>query len=373
LKRIIQSFTKLAEDDPEKFEQVQKVYGNVFKLGAAEDAKNKDKLIALTRFASNQRNSTSLDEYVENKKTGQKQIFYVSDAGKSVSSLAKSVFVEKLHARGYEVLLLNNALDEVLVNQLRKWKGIPFQDAAKAGLQFGDEDLDPEEEKAVKAEMKEKFKPLLSWLKAQTQDIVRDVIISDRLVTSPCAIVADVGGYTANLQRIMRASHKGEEENPMYEFAKRQKVLELNPRSPLVEGLLRRVEKLQGEDGERDLEAEDELKEVASILLDGALVRSGFDVPDSDEFLIRVDRVLRRSLGVSETASTDTTVKPAPPVDPVVLDEFEYEPKPAFDFADLPEYKDGKPRVILSDEMKEKIEIDIEEMDDDDLPVHDEL
>ena len=150
--------------------------------------------------------------------------------------------------------------------------------------------------------MKEKFKPLLSWFKTQTQDIVRDgsyrvvfsffytsdnfcaiVIISDRLVTSPCAIVADVGGYTANLQRIMRASHKGEEENPMYEFAKRQKVLELNPRSPLVEGLLRRVEKLEGEDGERDLEAEDELKEVASILLDGALVRSGFDVPDSDE------------------------------------------------------------------------------------------
>ena len=90
-------------------------------------------------------------------------------------------------------------------------------------------------------------------------------------------------------------------------------------------------------------------------------------------FLIRVDRVLRRSLGVSETAPTDTTVKPAPPVDPVVLDETEYEPKPAFDFADLPEYNDGKPRVILSDEMKEKIEIDIEEMDDDDFPVHDEL
>ena len=81
----------------------------------------------------------------------------------------------------------------------------------------------------------------------------------------------------------MKASHKGEGEDAMYEFAKRQKVLELNPRSPLVEGLLRRVEKLEGEDGERDLEAEDELKEVVSILLDGALVRSGFEVPDSDE------------------------------------------------------------------------------------------
>jgi heat shock protein beta len=107
------------------------------------------------------------------------------------------------------------------------------------------------------------------------------VVISDRLVTSPCAIVADAGGYTANLQRIM-ATTKGKND-PMFEFARRQKVLELNPRSPLIEGLLRRVEKLDGEDGERDVEAENNLKEVATILIDGALVRSGFDVPDSDE------------------------------------------------------------------------------------------
>jgi heat shock protein beta len=109
------------------------------------------------------------------------------------------------------------------------------------------------------------------------------VVISDRLVTSPCAIVADAGGYTANIQRIMSATNKNQDSNPMFEFAKRQKLLELNPRSPLIEGLLRRVEQLPQGDEERDLEAEDELKEVASILIDGALVRSGFEVPDSDE------------------------------------------------------------------------------------------
>ncbi|KAI0254742.1 Hsp90 protein-domain-containing protein [Lactifluus subvellereus] len=370
LKRIIQTFTKISEEEPEKFAEVQEVYGNVFKLGVIEDSKNGDKLAPLIRFASNQRTSTSLDEYVENKKAGQKQIFYVSDAGKTVSSLAKSVFVEKLHARGYEVLLLTDSLDEILLHHLKKWKGIPFQDAAKAGLQFGDEDLDPEEEKARQAEIKEKFKPLLIWLKEQAEGIVRDVIISDRLVTSPCAIVADLGGYTANVQRIMSATNKNQDSNSMFEFAKRQKLLELNPRSPLIEGLLRRVEKLPREDEERDLEAEDELKEVASVLIDGALVRSGFEVPDSDEFLIRVDRVLRRSLGVSETAPTDTTVKPAPPVDPVVLDESEYEPKPEPVVYEPPEEDDGKPRVILSDEMKEKIQVDIEEIDDDDFPIH---
>jgi heat shock protein 90kDa beta len=109
------------------------------------------------------------------------------------------------------------------------------------------------------------------------------VIVSDRLVTSPCAIVADAGGYTANLQRIMSATNKNQDSNMMFEFAKRQKVLELNPRSPLIEGLLRRVEQLPVEDEERDFEAEDELREVASILIDGALVRSGFEVSDSNE------------------------------------------------------------------------------------------
>jgi heat shock protein 90kDa beta len=102
-------------------------------------------------------------------------------------------------------------------------------------------------------------------------------------VTSPCAIVADAGGYTANVQRIMSATNKNQDSNMMFEFAKRQKVLELNPRSPLIEGLLRRVEQLPVEDEERDFEAEDELREVASILIDGALVRSGFEVSDSNE------------------------------------------------------------------------------------------
>jgi len=371
LKRIIQSITKIAEEEPERFPEVHKVYGNVFKLGAIEDSKNRDKLVPLIRFTTNQRNLTSLDEYVENKKAGQKQIFYVSDAGKSADSLAKSVFVEKLHARGYEVLLLTDPIDDVLLQHIRKWKGIPFQDSAKAGLVFGDEDLDPEEEKVNQLEDKMKFQPLLTWLKEQAQDVVRDVVISDRLVTSPCAIVADAAGYTANVQRIMKSTARGQENPAMFEFAKRQKVLELNARSPLIEGLLHRVEQLPGGEG-RDVDAEDELREVAAILIDGALVRSGFEVPDSDEFLIRVDRVLRRSLGVSETAPTDTTVKPAPPVDPVVLDESEYEFKPEPVMDEPPEFG-GKPGVILPDHLKDKVQIDIEEIGDDDLPIHDEL
>ena len=202
------------------------------------------------------------------------------------------------------------------------------------------------------------------------------VIITNRLVTSPCAVVADSFGYTANIQRLMsaQASH-AKDKDPMLELAMKAKTLEINPRSPLIEGLLRRVEAL-GE--EPDPEEEEELKEVTSILIDGALVRSGFDMPDSNEFFSRVDRVLRRSLGVSETAPTDDSVKSAPPVDP----ELPVEEEPEFDMSMF-----GTPKVMgeenevpgihLPDELKDKVHIEMEEVDEEGNVVekaqHDEL
>lgn len=118
------------------------------------------------------------------------------------------------------------------------------------------------------------------------------------------------------------------------------------------------MEQLPTDEEEKDLEAEEELKEVVAILLDGALVRSGYEVTDSNAFFTRVDRVLRRSLGVSETAKTDTAVKPAPPVDPEIEKEEEED-------ADVPGIK-------LPDHLKDKVQIEMEEIPDDD-PIHDEL
>ncbi|KAJ7744442.1 heat shock protein Hsp90 [Mycena maculata] len=372
MKRILQLFARIAEEDEDKFKKIVEVYGSVFKLGAVEDTKNREKLTALTRFTTTQRNLTSLDQYLENKKQGQKQIFYLAEMGKSAENLAQSVFVEKLHARGYEVLLLTEPLDEIFVQNLRHYKNVPFQDVAKAGLKFGDEEIEAQE-KEEKKEQEEKFRPLLKYLKNHSKDIVRDVVVSNRLVTSPCAVVADSHGYTANVERMMSASNtKGQQQQQsyMHEFAKKAKVLEINARSPLIEGLLRRVEQLPGEDEEPDVEAEQELDEVASILIDGALVRSGFEVPDSNIFFTRVDRVLRRSLGVSETAPTDTTVKPAPPVDPELPTEEYVEPPP--DFGN--QFVDDKVGVQLPDHLKDQISIEMEEIDEyGNVIEHDEL
>ncbi|KAF9058206.1 heat shock protein Hsp90 [Panaeolus papilionaceus] len=373
VKRMIQLFSKITEgEDKAKYEKMHEVYGSVLKLGAAEDTKNRDKLVSLARFTTNQRNDTSLDQYLENRKKGQKQIFYLSEMGKTTEDLAKSVFIEKLHARGYEVLLLNEPLDEILIGYLREWKSVPFQDAARQGLKFGDEERSAEEEKQQQKELEEKFKPLTEWLKKEVGDAVRNVVLSNRLVQSPVAIVAETGGYTANVQKMMSASNaKSHPGGILHEYALKAKVLEINPHSPLIEGLLRRVNDLPTDEDDRDVEAEEELKEVASILIDGALIRSGFDVADTNNFFTRVDRVLRRSLGVSETAQTKVDVKPAPPV-ASPEDEEEAEA----DSSAKAEYdEDGKPGIVLPDELKGKLDIQMEEIDDDGNVVvqHDEL
>ncbi|KIM90780.1 hypothetical protein PILCRDRAFT_59180, partial [Piloderma croceum F 1598] len=360
LRHLIQLIGRLAEEEPEKFSELQKNFGSVLKLGAVEDKKNSNKLALLARFATNQRNSTSFNQYLENKKEGQKQIFYVADAGKSVEELKTSVFVEKLDARGYEVLLLNQPVDEMLIQGLKQWKKVPFQDVAKSGLKFGDEESDPEADNPA---LTEKFKPLLTWMKGQATHVVRDVVISNRLVSSPCAIVADFGGYTANVERLISQQNSDDGNEYLRTFAKKQKLLEVNPRSPLIEGLLRRIEELPDKDEGRDLEAEEELKEVVAILIDGALVRSGYDVTDSNEFYTRVERVLRRSLGVSETAKADTRVKPAPPIDPSSSLESEEDE----------ETGTKGPHFNIPSTLKDKVSITMEEIDDEPDVVHDEL
>ncbi|KAL0579543.1 hypothetical protein V5O48_002472 [Marasmius crinis-equi] len=401
LKRILGMFGKLTEEEgQERFEAFHKVYKTVVKLGAVEDVKNREKLSALTRFHTNMRNLTSLDQYVEHRKQGQKQIFYLSEMGKEPDELAESVFVEKLHARGYEVLLLNEPLDEIFVQNIRNWKNVPFQDVAKVGLKFGDEGrlflplvsfitlillyptaLAEEDEKEQQEMYEEKFKPLMDYLRKKAFNVVRDVVISNRLVTSPVAVVADSHGYTANVQRMMSASNAKSGKGYLHEFAMKAKLLEINPRSPLIEGLLKRVEQLpkveegaEEADAEaiRDVEAEEELDEVISILIDGALVRSGFEVTNTNKFFNRVDRVLRRSLGVSETAETPSDVKPAPPIDPNLPTEEELQEP--MEFPDLPE-DDGKAKVILPPHLRDEMSIEMEEIDEFGNPVvqHDEL
>lgn len=156
-----------------------------------------------------------------------------------------------------------------------------MQDVAKEGLKFGDED-DTEEESD--AGVTTKYEPLMKFLKDHAADTVSDVVLTNRLVTSPCAIVANTYGVSGNMQKMMAAQHtKDEQQEILNSWAKKQRVLEINPRSPLISGLLAKVEELNdhAEGEEPDAVLVEELNEVASIMIDGALVRSGFEVVDN--------------------------------------------------------------------------------------------
>lgn len=121
IKRFVQLMTKISEEEPERFVTISEQYNPVFKLAALEDEKDQTKLASLIRWDSNIRTKTSLEQYVANRKKGQKQIFYLAGLGQKAEELSKSVFIERLTARGYEVLMFPEPLDELLTSKLRKF------------------------------------------------------------------------------------------------------------------------------------------------------------------------------------------------------------------------------------------------------------
>jgi len=312
VRKAIDLFTRLAADEPEKFKEVTKLYGNALRIGMIESHKDKNKIAKLLRFESTRSNYTSLEEYVANRKEGQKQIYYMAGVGQTSHDLARSPFVEKLKARGYEVLLLDLPSDEPMMQALNMFMGMKTQDVSKKGLVYGDEESDAAEQRELEAQ-KIAFQPLIDWLKLTFKGQVSDVVLTNRLVTSPCTIVVDSMGWSANMARIM-AAQADAENDPMYEMLKNMpRVLEINPKSPLIEGLLSRVLDLPSE--ERDTKSMDELEleETARVLFDTTLVRSGFPVPDPTSFFERVEALLRANVGVRLDARADEKVRPAPP------------------------------------------------------------
>lgn len=224
--------------------------------------------------------------------------------------MEKSPFVEKLIARGYEVLYFTEPLDEMMLSSMQKYGGMKFQDVAKKGLKYGDED--EESDKLSNSKLEVEFGPLREWLKKVLSEEVNEVIISTRLTTSPCAITVDPNAWTGNMARLMAAQTAGREDTnddfmTKY-YSSQKKTFEINPGHPLISGMLERVQEFAEGDGE-----EEEVRELALTLWDTAAVRSGFEIKDFDSYFNRIDVLLRRSLGISESAKPKLpTIIPAP-------------------------------------------------------------
>ncbi|XP_074272654.1 heat shock protein 90-6, mitochondrial [Silene latifolia] len=246
-------------DNRDDYEAFWENFGKHLKLGCIEDPQNHKHLAPLLRFFSSQSENEmiSLDEYVENMKADQKDIYYI--AADSVSSAKNTPFLEKLLEKDLEVLFLVDPIDEVAVQNLKSYKEKNFVDISKEDLDLGIEN------EAKGNEIKEEFKTTCDWMKKRLGDKVASVQISNRLSSSPCVLVSGKFGWSANMERLMKAQHAGD--LSALEFMKNRRVFEINPEHPIIRSL-QAASKCGSED--------EEALRAVDLLYDAALVSSGF-------------------------------------------------------------------------------------------------
>ncbi|PHU11817.1 hypothetical protein BC332_18747 [Capsicum chinense] len=243
-------------DDYEKFWEN---FGKHLKLGCIEDRENHKRLAPLLRFFSSQSENEmiSLDEYVENMKPDQKDIYYI--ASDSVTSAKNTPFLEKLLEKDLEVLFLVDPIDEIAIQNLKAFKEKNFIDISKEDLDLGDKNEDKEKE------TKQEFGQTCDWIKKRLGDKVASVQISNRLSSSPCVLVSGKFGWSANMERLMKAQTVGDTSS--LEFMRSRRVFEINPEHPIIRTLTEAC---------RSTPDDDEALRAIDLLYDAALVSSGF-------------------------------------------------------------------------------------------------
>ena len=262
-------------------------YGRSIKLGYLDDQTNKNLLMKLLRFKSSTSEDkwVSLEDYVDRMGDKQKTIYYIT--GESEAAVKASPFLEQAMKKKVEVLYLTDPLDEYIVQSLTEFDGTPLQSLTKEGVKFGDE------KKNLLKKLEDDFKPLTQWLKNVYGSKVEKVSVSNRLAQSPMVLVTSQYGWSANMERIMKSQALGDNRAAA---GGARKQLEINPFHPMVKALLERV----GEDAEAS-----ETKDLAELLYDAALLRSGFGMEAPEKFAQRVHRIVSSSLSVAEDAAVE--------------------------------------------------------------------
>eukprot|EP01123_Difflugia_compressa_P000885 TRINITY_DN10_c0_g2_i1.p1 TRINITY_DN10_c0_g2~~TRINITY_DN10_c0_g2_i1.p1 ORF type:complete len:797 (-),score=209.33 TRINITY_DN10_c0_g2_i1:128-2518(-) len=291
VRKIIALFQDLADDkdNEEKWNKFYDTFATNIKLGVLQDTQNKTRLSKLLRFitAKNSEKKISVEEYIENMKKNQKDIYYLG--GETLESIKNSPLLEGLTKRGYDVLLLPEPIDEYCISSLGKYDGkFSFVDISKEGLKLSDA-----EEERLK-ELNTKFEPLSNYLKDVLQDKVSKVQVSNKLSKAPCAIVAQSWGYSANMERILKAQALKDDRYLSPMAGKR--VLEINPYHPIVKKLLQLVEEEQTNDDTRD---------VAHVLYDTAVLNSGYALTEPADLTGRINRMMSTSLEVDPDAQIE--------------------------------------------------------------------
>jgi heat shock protein beta len=282
---------EIAARDNDDYDTFWDAFGRNLKLGVIEDAANRDALGALLRFQTSKTETgktKGLDAYVEAMPEGQSSIYYV--AADTRGAAENSPFLEQLTKKGYEVLFMIDPIDEVAMQNLTQYKEKKLVDISKEDLDLGEED---EDTKKKSAEIEEEYKPLTDWiLETLGADKVEKVAVSKRLTDTPCILVTSKFGWSANMERIMKAQAMGD--NRAQEYMKGKKTMEINPTSPVILDL--KAKQAAGDDS---------AKATAELLFDTALLTSGFNIDEPAAFASKIFDLMGQAVGDVAAADAD--------------------------------------------------------------------
>ena len=294
IKKSLELFSELSEDE-EKYKGFYKAFSKNIKLGIHEDSTNREKLSKLLRFSStknSEENSVSLESYVENMKENQKGIYYIT--GENQKSLQDSPFLEVLRKRDIEVLYMTDAIDEYAVQQLKDFDGKKLINVTKEGLELDDD----EDSKKRFEELKEKSKDLCETIKETLQGEIEKVVVSNRIQDSPCCLVTSEYGWSANMERIMKAQALAD--TSQHQFMSPKKTMEINPEHPIISKLM-----------ENDLKSES-TRNLIWLMYESSLLNSGFTLEQPTKFTNRINKLIGLGLGIDEVDDTEEDNDPIP-------------------------------------------------------------
>ena len=281
VKRCLGMFDQIAEDK-EKFKTFYEQFSKNLKLGIHEDSTNRERLAKLVRYQSSKSGDDmiSLDEYIEHMKEKQPGIYYIT--GESIEAIRKAPFLERLEKKGYEVLFMTDAIDEYAVQQLKEYKEKKLICVTKENLDLEDD----EDEKKKLEEVKKDYEDLCVLIKEVLGDKVEKVIVSNRLADSPCCLVTSEYGWSASMERIMKAQAL---RNNAFGMMTAKKTMEINPDNSIIKSLHDKV-KVNRNDAT--------VKDLIWLLFDTSLLTSGFSLEEPTTFANRIHKLIK--LGLSD-------------------------------------------------------------------------